>query len=72
MNQNVRRKLEIIEEKSKSDLTYRKMMEEYKQYEKAFTLICKDLNDEQRAAVWDYVMICEDMSRRLLERACEI
>ena len=31
----------------------------------------KALPEESRALAWDFVMLCEDMSRRALEIACE-
>lgn len=52
------------------DGRYQQLLRENKLLEKRFDQTVRCLSDEQRAVIWDYVMNCEDMSRRLLELAC--
>lgn len=52
------------------DECYQQLLRENKLLEKRFDQTVRCLSDEQRAVIWDYVMNCEDMSRRLLELAC--
>ena len=71
MNLFTKEKLDILENKAKNDVQYQKMMKEYMVLEKQYDLLCKSLTDEQRDIAWQYVTVCEDMSRRMLEIACE-
>ena len=59
-------------------ILYKECMKAYKEMlvscgilEKQFDAMVKALPDESRALAWDFVMLCEDMSRRALEIACE-
>lgn len=62
---------EQIEKLAAEDRQYQQLLRENKLLEKRFDQMVRCLNDEQRAIAWDYVMNCEDMSRRMLELACE-
>lgn len=63
-------KLAKIEELTEKDLQYRRMMQDYKALEKKFDKMVGQLPDDVRGVVWDYVMLCEDISVRKLQLAC--
>lgn len=65
-------KLARVEELTKKDLQYHRMMQEYKALEKEFDKTVGQLPDHVRDIVWDYVMLCEDMSERKLQLACTL
>ena len=65
-------KLARIEELAKIDLQYRQMMQDYKALEKRFDRMVGQLPEDVRGTVWDYVMLCEDMSARKLQLACTL
>ena len=64
-------RMEQVEETARHDLRYQQLLQENKVLEKRFDQMVRRLSDEERAIAWDYVMHCEDMSRRLLELACK-
>ena len=70
MDEKTRKKLDYIDALLKEDLLYRQMLEQCVVLEKRFDAMVKALPDEDRALAWDFVMLCEDMSRRALEIAC--
>lgn len=63
-------KLARIEDLAMIDLQYRQMMRDYKALEKKFDRVVGQLPEDVRGTVWDYVMLCEDMSIRKLQLAC--
>lgn len=70
MDPLVRARLDWVEEVAAEDACYRELLLKNKLLEKRFGQAVRRLSDEDRATVWDYVMNCEDMSRRMLELAC--
>ena len=64
-------RMEQVEETARHDLRYQQLLQENKVLEKRFDQMVRRLSDEERAIAWDYVMHCEDMSKRLLELACK-
>ena len=69
--ENKNGELEQVETLASMDERYQQLLRENKLLERRFDQTVRCLTDEQRAIIWDYVMNCEDMSRRLLELACE-
>jgi len=53
------------------DPVYAQMLIENKRLEDRYESVLRILSAEQRDAVCDFVMQCEDMSWRMLEFACE-
>lgn len=68
----VQKRLDKIELLAMQDEQYQNLLQENKLLEKRFDQMVRRLSDEERAIAWDFVMNCEDMSRRLLELACEV
>ena len=64
-------KLDYLDKLVAADLIYQEMLHRCGIIEKQFDAMVKELPDEHRALAWDFVMLCEDMSRRALEIACE-
>lgn len=64
-------KMDQVEMRAARDEQYQQLLRENKLLEKRFDQMVRCLSDDQRAVAWDYVMSCEDMSRRMLEIACE-
>lgn len=64
-------KLDYIDSLVMKDPAYRQMLLRCGVLEKQFDTTVKALPEESQALVWDFVMLCEDMSRRALEIACE-
>ena len=69
--ENKNGELEQVETLASMDERYQQLLRENKLLERRFDQTVRCLTDEQRAIIWDYVMNCEDMSRRILELACE-
>lgn len=65
------RKLDYIDDLVMKDPAYQQMLLRCGALEKQFDTMVKALPEESRALAWDFVMLCEDMSRRALEIACE-
>ena len=70
MKGSVREKLDFIDVLLEEDILYQQMLKHCGVLEKRFDAMVKALPDEDRALAWDFVMLCEDMSRRALEIAC--
>ena len=70
METMITEKIEWAEEAARHDPQYQQLLRENKVLEKRFDQMIRRLSDEERGIAWDYVMNCEDMSRRLLELAC--
>ena len=67
----LKEKLDYIDNLVAEDFRYREMLSRCSVLEKRFDAMVKALPDESRALAWDFVMLCEDMSRRALEIACK-
>ena len=66
----LKEKLDYIDLLVAEDFRYREMLSRCSALEKRFDAMVKALPEESRALAWDFVMLCEDMSRRALEIAC--
>ena len=66
----VNSKLEQVEHMARLDPLYQQLLQENKVLEKRFDQMVRGLSDKDREIAWDFVMSCEDMSRRMLELAC--
>ena len=71
MNKNLKKKLDRVEELTKKDIKYKRMLTKCVALERRFDDIISQLSMKERDVVWDFVMLCEDMSTRKLEIACE-
>lgn len=71
MDNSTLQKLDYIDNLVAKDPAYREMLLRCGILEKRFDAMVKALPDESRGLAWDFVMLCEDMSRRALEIACE-
>ena len=71
MENSTLNKLEYLDELVSAELVYQEMLHRCSILEKQFDAMVKELPDEHRALAWDFVMLCEDMSRRALEIACD-
>lgn len=70
MDDKLRSRMACVEEAAACDPCYQQLLRENRLLEKRFDQMVRCLSDEGRAIAWDYVMNCEDMSRRMLELAC--
>lgn len=70
MDTRIRHKLDYIDSIVANDPVYSEMLHRCCVLEKRFDAMVKALPEENRALAWDFVMLCEDMSRRALEIAC--
>lgn len=66
-----RNKLDYIDRLVAEDPLYSEMLLRCALLEKQFDAMVKELPEESRNLAWDFVMLCEDMSRRALEIACQ-
>ena len=64
-------KLDYIDSLAMKDPIYQEMLQRCGILEKRFDAMVKALPEESRNLAWDFVMLCEDMSRRALAIACE-
>ena len=71
MNQRTLEILDYLDSLVTKDPVYQEMLTRCSALEKQFDAMVKALPDENRAIAWDFVMLCEDMSHRALEIACE-
>lgn len=60
-----------IWKRTQSDPEYARMYEEMADLERQFESVMEQLPYETQDVIRDFVMHCEDMSRRMLECACE-
>ena len=72
MEQNRHSRVWEIWEAGQSDPQYGEMLAQIRILEKKYDAVLQTLSSEQRNIVCDYVMLCEDMSWRMLEIACEV
>ena len=71
MDQRTSKNIDYIDSLIANDPVYQEMLSQCSILEKQFDAMVKELPDIHRALAWDFVMLCEDMSRRALEIACE-
>ena len=71
MDQRTSEIIDYIDRLIANDPVYREMLSQCSILEKQFDAVVKELPDTNRALAWDFVMLCEDMSRRALEIVCE-
>lgn len=60
-----------IWEAGQSDPQYRAMLMEIRILEKKYDAVLQALTEKQQDIICDYVSLCEEMSWRMLEIACE-
>ena len=56
---------------AQKDREYKKMQEELFVLEARYYAVLEKLSEREEEAIIDFVLTCEDMSRRMLEIACE-
>ena len=57
-------KTAVIDALADRDIIYQNQMRKLVTLEKQFDKVVGKLPDQDRALIWDYVMLCEDMSQR--------
>ena len=67
----IRARMEFLETLAQKDPLYMKMFGQYQKLEARFRSIEGDIPPEYRDIIWDYFGICDDMTRRITELACE-
>ena len=67
----IRQKYREIWNRTQTDPEYARMYEKMGHLEAQFESVMERLPDETQDVIRDFVMHCEDMSRRMLECACE-
>lgn len=72
MKETMQNIMEQVENLANMDQMYQHMLQENEILEEKFDHMVKNLSGEDRAAAWDFVMHCEDMSIRKLELACSL
>ena len=70
MDEQVQRRMKLIELLAKGDEEYSRMLRENRELERKHDEVLQTLPTEQRDAVCDFVTQCEEMSWRILELAC--
>ena len=70
MDEQVHRRMKLIELLAKGDEEYSRMLRENRELERKHDEVLQTLLTEQRDAVCDFVTQCEEMSWRMLELAC--
>ncbi len=63
--------LDFVDTLTKLDPAYRQMLQMCRILEKQFLTVLKNLSAEDNDLVWDYVMLCDDMSQRKLKLTIE-
>ena len=71
MEQEILYKSTLIDSLADRDSIYQHQMRQLAALEKRFDKVVGNLSDQDRALVWDYVMLCEDMSQRKIQLACK-
>ena len=71
MNEELKMKLAKIEELAKEDDLYLHLYGELSPLEEDVNLLTETLSQKKRAILWEFVMQCEQISRRKLEIACK-
>lgn len=67
----IQRRLDILEAIARGDETYRQMFEVYKELEESFHAVEAQIPAEQLDVILDYFGICDAMTHRVTELACE-
>ena len=67
----IRQKYWQVWNRTQSDPEYARMFAEMAHLEAQFEAVMEQLPHDQQDIIRDFVMHCEDMSRRMLECACE-
>ena len=67
----IRQKYHQIWERTQTDPEYARMFGEMAVLEERFERVMEQLPHDTQDIIRDFVMLCEDMSRRMLECACE-
>ena len=70
MDEQVQRRMKLIELLAKGDEEYSRMLRENRELERKHDEVLQTLPTEQRDAVCDFVTQCEEMSWCMLELAC--
>lgn len=60
----------VVDALAEGDLIYQTQMQELIKMEEKLNLLIRQMPDDQRAVIWEYIMLCEDMSLRKLQLAC--
>ena len=64
-------KYEVIDALADKDPVYQDQLCQMAALEKQFDKVVGNLPDQDRGLIWDYVMLCEDMSQRKQQLACK-
>lgn len=67
----IRQKYWQVWNQTQSDPEYARLFQEMADLERQFESVMEQLPYETQDVIRDFVMHCEDMSRRMLECACE-
>ena len=67
----IRQKYWQVWNRTQSDPEYARMFAQMAELEQRFESVMEQLPDDTQDVIRDFVMHCEDMSRRMLECACE-
>ena len=65
-----KQRYDMIDDISKQDSNYQAMLIKMRQLEKGVDDVVSALTMEQQDLVWDFVMLCEEMSNYKLQLAC--
>lgn len=71
MLDEVRKKMDALQMLSNGDDAYYGMLQKIRELERQCDGAVAQLPQDQQDMVWDFVSLCERMSRRMLEIACE-
>ena len=69
--ERIRQKYWQVWNRTQSDPEYARLFQEMAGLEQRFESVMEQLPYEMQDVIRDFVMHCEDMSRRMLECACE-
>lgn len=68
---DAKRKYWKIWDMAQEDPIYRMMLRQLKELDRDFDRVMQNLPDRDRDVVSDFISLCEEMSTRMLEVACE-
>lgn len=71
MLDEIKEKMNALQILANGDDTYYGMLRRLRELEKEYDTAVGELTAEKQDAVCEYVSLCESMSRRMLEIACE-
>lgn len=71
MDQTAGRKMMEIQQQAAEQPAYQLLLEEYRQLDARFLQVRETMTEDQRCAVDDYMGLCWEMHRYLLELACK-